>query len=321
MTSEALKPAMFQVKIGVQAILPGSLSGFPSTDGYYKLSVTATMLTFTPKCLGITCCGKPYIVPLEKVKSAKMVNVPYQAPGMILTVEEGRQMPIAIKVWMDGGVKSLEACFDCIEAMRKLVIGNVLIAGYIDMSSTPSASSITYYPREITRRIYEIQQKLTTAKVDETERLGLGDIDAGSVILSRKVFGVEMVQETPLPGGGSTVCSVFCQSVIEPALFLHTTSLTAPNGSTVFKIAFPGGTQSEVSNLRVEVPASVILSAPFEDPRNEGSVDYKPLKGSALKSVAASASALGGRIKRAVSVSRGVEPSRVSRSKPPTFRS
>jgi len=311
MAADPLKPAVFHVRLEADAMLPGALPGFPKTAAKCKLTVSATMLTFAPKCCGLTCCGKPYIVPLSQVKLAKMVSVPYQETGMVIQVEQDRSVPLCLKLWMDGGNKSLEACFDTIEAMRKLVIGEVLIAGYIDMMATPSSSSITYYPRDVTRRLYELHNKLTTSRVDEVEKLGLGE--EGVIILTRKTFGVEMVQEKPTPGGGVDVCSVFCQPVIEPAVFLHTTTVNGANGATAYKIAIPGATQGDISNLRVEVPADVILAAPYENIKNEGSVDYKPLGKGLVKSAAASVSALGGRIKRSMSTAKGAAQQRTSR--------
>jgi hypothetical protein len=302
MAAEPLKPTVFPVRMEVDAMVPGALGGFPGVAAPFKLSVSATTLTFAPKCCGIACCGQPYTVSLSQVKLSKMVSVPYTAPGMVIQVEQERHVALGLKLWMDGGSKSLEECFDTIEAMRKLVIGQVLIAGSMEMSAAPSARAITYYPRDATRRIYELQTKLTTAKVDEMAKLGLGD-DGGAVVLTRKTFGVEMVQEKPTADGGSEVCSVFCQAVIEPAIFLHTTTAAGPGGRPVFKIVIPGAAQTDVSNLRVEVPADVILAAPYEDVKNEGSVDYKPLsKGRlAAKSAAASVSAAGRYIKRSIS--------------------
>ena len=37
---------------------------------------------------------------------------------------------------------------------------------------------------------------------------------------------------------------------------------------------------------RVEVPADIILAAPYENVKNEGSVDYKPLNKGLVKSAA-----------------------------------
>lgn len=313
MAAEPLKPAMFSVRMEVEPMLPGAVSGFEQLAGFFQLKVSATMLTFTPKCCGLTCCSKPYIVPLNQVSLAKMVTVPFKDPGMVLQVEQERSVPLGLKMWMDGGKKPLEVCFDTIEAMRKLVIGEVLIAGYMEAATKPSSASITYYPRDVTRRIYELQSKLTTSKVDETEKIMLGD-DAGLIILTRKTFGVEMVHDK-LAMGGSEICSVFCQAVIEPAIFLHTTTERTATGST-FKIAIPGATQGDVSNLRVEVPADIILAAPYENVKNEGSVDYKPLTKGRVKAAAASVSALGGRIKRSLSTSKGntaTPPARASR--------
>jgi len=313
MAAEPLKPAVFSVRMEVEAMLPGAVSGFDQLIGHFQLKVSATMLTFSPKCCGLTCCSKPYIVPLSQVKLAKMVTVPYKEPGMVIQVEQERNVPLGLKLWMDGSNKLLEGCFDTIEAMRKLVIGEVLIAGYLEASSRPSSASITFYPRDVTRRIYELQTKLTTSKVDEMEKIMLGD-DAGLITLTRKTFGVEMVHDK-LAMGGSEICSVFCQAVIEPAIFLHTTSESTPTG-TAFKIAFPGSTQADVSNLRVEVPADIILAAPYENVKNEGSVDYKPLKKGRVKAAATSVSALGGRIKRSLSTSKGnsaTPPARASR--------
>mmetsp|Transcript_14490 Transcript_14490/g.30633 ORF Transcript_14490/g.30633 Transcript_14490/m.30633 type:complete len:321 (+) Transcript_14490:32-994(+) len=307
-TPPSLDPKMvFGVRVEVDAVLPGSSSGFTPVTNHYKLIVGHTDLQFIPKLCGIAC-GKAFVIPLLKVVTNKMVRIPYAEPGMMMKMEEEGHVPLIIKVWVTD--KPVESCYNQIEAMRKLTRGEVLVAGTLDPVKKPSGSTLSYFSRDATRKIYDAQSRLVHATMkpdgpELSEKILLGDGgEQGTITLTRKAFGVEMHMDKSVAGGGTQLCSVFCQPVPTNGLFLHYTEVPGPNSTPLYKLVIPGGTSGTISNLKVEVPSSVILTSPYENMSNEIVDDIRPVRKSVVKATMSSMGAAAGKIRRSVSITR-----------------
>lgn len=305
----------YQIKLSIEAVMDsGAPLGVSMSVKTFDLTISpeAAELTFTPKCFGLKCCMKPFTLALGKVTKAKLISCPYTTPALMLQVEEELCTTLIYKVWVLGPEGSMAACFQDIEATRRLMIAPVVVAGSFDMLTRPSSSSLSYYSREETAKIFEAKTKLDGVAFVEkavaeslSDRVTLNDA-AGVIVLTRFQYGVEMVHEVD----GSPVASVVCGSLEpcrRPQLQLHYAAEQKPDGLFTYKVATHlqgrGATQGVLTNLIVEVPSAAILTSPYQSEIKAGK--FEPAKTGNVKAWLSMSART---VKRTVSVSRSPSP-------------
>lgn len=262
--------APWAIKLQIEAVQE---SGAPLGIGMSTKTFTLTVnsvdceLTFTPTLCGMKCCVKPFTLALSKVSKAKLISVPYTTPALMLQVEEELRVPLIYKMWVAGPEGSVAACFQEIEAARRLLIAPVVVAGSFDITTRPESSSVTFYPQDVVAKVFLQGEKLKALTLDAsvpppTKSVDLDD-GAGQIVLTRYQYGVEMTHKKD----GTPIASVFCQEVgggsFGPQAQLHVVEVLQPDSSCTFKVATPGGTAGTITNFTVEVPPTTILTSPY----------------------------------------------------------
>lgn len=220
----------------------------------YTMTVSATDLTFTSK--GILSILIPkLVIPLTKIKSVKNYKPPFSKACMLMELEDGFE-----KLWVGKEPEELEAAIDKINAVCKLINGDIIVCGSLDAST---GASVTFFDAAVAAKLFSSTYRQILAPVESIEKVPLGtEAEAGYVQVKRVVTGVTC--SAMIPEFGEDVAArqmpCFCATLASSELVLDVTTTTNEFGTT-YGLLKPGE-ETPTKPLSISIASQVILSAP-----------------------------------------------------------
>mmetsp|Transcript_40329 Transcript_40329/g.66989 ORF Transcript_40329/g.66989 Transcript_40329/m.66989 type:complete len:306 (+) Transcript_40329:81-998(+) len=216
----------------------------------YTMTVGDRELTFVPESF----FAPKIIISLASINSVEKFQPPYSAACMLIKLDDESYE----KVWVPGETMVLEAAIDKIQAMCKLLTGDIVVCGSLDPIT---GKSVTFFDPKVSGEFFSSTYRLILANVDTIEKVPLGsDLAAGYIQVKRTTAGVVCSVMTPAFEEEFKQTPCFCATTQSSELVLDVSKMTSPSGTT-YDLLKPGETVA-TTPLTIPIKSQDILAAP-----------------------------------------------------------